>query len=98
MNTLDIDLDNGITVMVEYSGYYMPAKTYGPPESCYPAEGDCQWEIIQAVFVCCERGISFDLSAQQIELLEIEFETKIEALVWDAILHNPPEPDYYDVG
>ncbi len=34
-------------VRVTYWEPYLPAKTYGPPENCYPAEGgEGDWEIL----------------------------------------------------
>ena len=32
--------DDMIDLEVAYEAYYMPAKISGPPESCYPAEGE----------------------------------------------------------
>ena len=29
-----------LTIEFLSSGYYTPAQTYGPPENCYPEEGD----------------------------------------------------------
>jgi hypothetical protein len=31
-----------LTLKVEGSAYFAPGKTYGPPENCYPDEGDVE--------------------------------------------------------
>lgn len=33
------------TVSFEFSAYYDPGRTGGPPEDCYPPEGEHEWEI-----------------------------------------------------
>ena len=40
----DIDLKEH-EVIVRYKGYYIPAIIGGPPENCYPAEGEINLEI-----------------------------------------------------
>lgn len=39
-----LELPSGIevTLEVEYEAFYIPAKTYGPPEDCYPEDGELQ--------------------------------------------------------
>ena len=43
----DTSHEDGLEYTVEYrySGYYDPGRTYGPPENCYPPEGDHEVEI-----------------------------------------------------
>ena len=38
INEVDVDWDEDCQVTVELIGSYRPAKLYGPPEDCYPAE------------------------------------------------------------
>ena len=33
--------DEDTCVAIEAEGYDDPGRTYGPPENCYPAEGEC---------------------------------------------------------
>ena len=33
-------------VTIKFAGYYDPGKLYGPPENCYPPEGEVEWEIV----------------------------------------------------
>ena len=95
MNTFKLDLDNGIVIDVEYSGYYLPAKVSGLPENCYPAEGECNWEITDAMFLCCETDMTFDLSPDQLKVLEIEFRDQIEEKAWNRIVNHEDDYDPY---
>lgn len=36
---------NEHTVTVRWNGYYAPAKLSGPPEDCYPAEGEIELDV-----------------------------------------------------
>ena len=38
-----------IDVRIDYDAYYQPAYVSGPPEDCYPAEGDMELNSIDPV-------------------------------------------------
>ena len=42
----DSELPLEITILFHLSGYHDPGCTYGPPENCYPSEGEDEQEII----------------------------------------------------
>lgn len=84
------DEDNNRTLTFEVSGRasaVIPAQIYGPPESCYPAEGGELQEIEDVEL----RDAKFydddgneirtfaDLSKEEIEAIQKE----IEAAIWD---------------
>ena len=57
-----------------------PAKLYGLPENCYPAEPD---EVhVESVWLDDARNVEINLTDDEYEAIE----------TW--ILENPPEPDY----
>ncbi|MEJ0093306.1 MAG: hypothetical protein WDN46_07690 [Methylocella sp.] len=76
--------DDGETeITVEYSiSDYLPAQTYGPPESCCPAEGG-EVEIVKA-WTTAE-------PSQDITLTDAE-----EQRMSTYIQENPPPDDDYD--
>lgn len=59
-----------VDVVVEYKGYYDPGKLYGPPENCYPPEGEVE--------VLAIRGID----KADIPLAEFK---RLEDLMWEHL-------------
>ena len=37
-----------VALTIKWGGYDDPGKTYGPPDNCYPAESDIEWEVLKA--------------------------------------------------
>lgn len=74
-----------LTVNVSSTGYYDPGKTYGPPEDCYPPEGDNERPVTGA-------GVAgYEVPKTLFDEIEEWLSEEIEAL---EIM--PPEPDYED--
>lgn len=85
---VSIDLENGLIVEVVFEGYYKPGQTSGPPEHCYPDEGECQWQINRAYFDCCDSELKFALTGgQEAEIIE-HFNEYISDVVWRLIVDN----------
>jgi hypothetical protein len=64
--------DCELTIEFLSSGYYMPAKTYGPPENCYPEEGD-----EERIFDCATingKAIPQEIGQKLFELLTNEID------------------------
>jgi hypothetical protein len=62
-------------------GYYMPAKLCGPPEDCYPEEGD--FEVQNVTLPADMRDYQFELTEAELSEAEDSFFSQ-----------DGPEPDY----
>ncbi len=72
-------------VRVTYWEPFIPAKTDGPPEWCYPAEGgDGHWHI------CDKRGRSAPWLEKKMTVAE---HREIQRLVFDTMENQGPEYD-----
>lgn len=78
-----------IEVDCECWGYYTPAKLCGPPEDCYPEEGD--FEIQDVVLPADVREYKFELTESEEDQVEHDF---FQHDPYDD--YDPPEPDYDD--
>lgn len=79
---------NVITLQVEGRSYYQPGRSYGPPENCYPDEGDTEITSV----------IGPDGNDWTDKLTEREKDSIIEMIqenVSDG-LDGPDPDDYYD--
>jgi len=56
------------------SGYNDPGRSYGPPENCYPPEGDEERELDHLVWNI------YDAKGQPIN---IDQDTSLDEIVWD---------------
>lgn len=85
--TEDGQIEHELIIMYEYSPY-IPAQTYGPPESCSPAEGG-EVYIIQAFD---EEGAAFELTPDE--------EAKITFYIQERLPEDDDDdrdyPDYDD--
>ena len=54
---------------VSYKGYSDPGRTYGPPEDCYPPEGE-----VEIISITCdgEPFVAAETEAERIEKLAFE--------------------------
>lgn len=80
------DGETEIEVEIAVHSWGCSAQTYGPPESCYPAEG-AEVEIIDAWLL----SDADKVNAPRITLTDTESQ-RIET----DFIENPPEPDYGD--
>lgn len=62
---------------------YVPARTYGPPEDCYPAEGGCVTDMVA-------------LKAGTNEIVDLTQEEQVEARDWIERNHDHNEDRYGD--
>lgn len=67
---------------------YVPARTWGPPESCYPAEGG-EVEILS--LTCDGKPWNGELTASEQDDAEQRLRDGVEGACDDE---DPPEPDY----
>lgn len=81
-------LDDVIEVELEYQGYYMPAKIDGPVENCYPAEGSCDWTILNAWINLKEDTAILPFTSSQLKDLELIFNSELEEIAFNTILEE----------
>lgn len=83
----DDDFDRAEELILEIEGrsYFAPGKYYGPPENCYPDEGDT--EILSITWK--GKPFPWDLTSQE----EASVLEQIENVVQDD---DGPDPDDYD--
>lgn len=72
----ELDDDKAITVYITEFDFGSPGKTWGPPESCYPADPpEIYWYALN------EEGKELELTNRQKEAIESKAWEKIEAEV-----------------
>ena len=78
-----------IPLDIEGSAYYQEGRSYGPPENCYPDEGDVE---ITSVTNASNEDWSDKLSTSERD--------SIEEMIQDHVMDGMDEPDddYYDDG
>lgn len=62
---------------------YVPARTYGPPEDCYPAEGGCVTDLVA-------------LKAGTSEIIDLTADEREEVADWIERNHDHDEDRYGD--
>ena len=72
--------------------YYDPGRVSGPPEDCYPPEGEC--EITELTFEVHEDGSGLEVMDQKVRALVSEFlnQEKIEEALWENYQDRSYEP------
>lgn len=89
----EIDIENA-TVTVEFYGYYTPARTWGLPEECYPAEGQCDWKVMDGK-VYVDEKLAVPLDGDHIKYISEQYKAVIQKHVWECILNK--EFEYYNL-
>lgn len=83
-----------IEINFSSSGYYTEAKTYGPPEDCYPEEGDEERELISVEFSTENYKIVADLDLAN--RLFVKYNNAVNRAEIDYNYESDFEP--YDYG
>lgn len=79
------EFNGEITVHFLSTGYYDPGQTYGPPESCYPPEGEDERTLDRIEID--GRELPQELAEKLFEFLQDEV---------DAVEMDPPEDTCFD--
>ena len=88
------ELDD-VEVSVDYDAYYQPAYVSGPPEDCYPAEGELTINKIDVGD--CEDGDGNVVNSVDVLItLESNYQDTIEELCWED--YHASKSDDYDEG
>lgn len=73
-HTTHLDDDDETEITVEYTRTpFIPAKLYGPPEDCYPAEGG-ETEIVGISKIVDGREVSFEPTPEQLQTIYEELD------------------------
>jgi hypothetical protein len=78
-----------LIINFESSGYYQPAQLYGPPEKCYPAEGNDERELDGTVEVILDRDHKGHLSKEASEAM---FDLMQDEVYEAELEHSEPDP------
>ena len=68
---IDIDHEDDVEVEVKWEGFYHRARISGPPEDCYPAEGEM--DLLSVKRTDNSESVHL-LSAQEERLLDLAWE------------------------
>lgn len=87
-----------VELTVTGSGYYTPARLYGPPEDCYPSDGELE---IESIIGPDDKEWSLLITELEKDSIEIEFQDYLESHSgYSSSDYGPPDPpdlpDYYD--
>lgn len=74
------------TLKVEGSAYFTPGRLSGPPENCYPDEGDCE-------IIACVGPDGKDWESQ---LTHSERDAILDQIQEEVSSDEGPDPDDYD--
>jgi hypothetical protein len=69
-----------ITLNVEGSSYFQPGKFYGPPENCYPDEGEIE---ILSVMGPDNKDWEDKLTDKEVEQIEQEIDERVQSDIAD---------------
>lgn len=84
-----------ITIDVEYDAFYQSARVSGPPEDCYPAEGELtvtSHTVVSTVYLTEPKNIP-EITAEIVKAAIDDEEDRIYEECWDDFLGNRYE--YY---
>lgn len=89
--SLEVESDDGeITYRIDASGWYDPGRTWGPPDQCYPPEGEL--EIIRCIRLDDDgkdsEEVDYDLTFSEKRRIRIEDD------LYDLITSAANDADY----
>lgn len=87
-NIEDLEME----IQYDVKGYYDPGVLTGPPEYCYPPEGDEEREVTGSTIIF-DQDNYFNIPTEYLDKIQDNFSTEIEKNTFN---YSDDGPDYYD--